>query len=321
MKNTFDRIDLNLLKALHALLEERSVTRAADRLFITQSAMSKALQRLRELFDDPLLVRCGAGLTATPLAENLLVPLRDIVVKVEACLALPIFDPALASGRIRIAAPEQFSFVAGPVLLHRLRVQAPSILIESQHLMDRYRDLLATGLLDFVVTREEDLGPDFSATQIYAARPMCWVRKGHALAAKAHVGLDDICAQQMVSLSSQHASQNFSPAIVAEVKAEIERQSLRSNVIFDTSHVVIAIDALIRFDALMFAPDFLDRLPFVGAMIEPISIAHIPVLNRLRTTLFLVQHKRTLQSPLHSWLVGEISESMALEPKTDAQPA
>jgi DNA-binding transcriptional LysR family regulator len=320
MKNMFDRIDLNLLKALHALLEERSVTRAADRLFITQSAMSKALQRLRELFDDALLVRCGAGLTATPLAENLLDPLRDIVVKVEACLALPTFDPALASGRIRIAVPEQFAFVTGPALLQRLRQQAPTILIESQHLMDRYRDLLATGQLDFVVTREEELGPDFSATQIYAARPMCWVRKGHPLAAKANVELADICALQIVSLSSQHASQNFSPKDVAEVRAEIERQSLRSNVIFDTSHVVIAIDALIRFDALMFAPDFLSRLPFVGTMIEPISISHIPVLNRLSSTLFLAQHKRTLQSPLHRWLVDAISESIAQKPETNAGP-
>ena len=65
------RIDLNLLVALQILLEEQSVTKAADRLFITQPAMSKTLQRLRELFDDPLFIRSGRGLVPTPRAVEL----------------------------------------------------------------------------------------------------------------------------------------------------------------------------------------------------------------------------------------------------------
>ncbi|HSF82215.1 MAG TPA: LysR family transcriptional regulator, partial [Anaerolineales bacterium] len=60
------RIDLNLLVALQVLIEEQSVTRAAERLYITQPAMSKTLQRLRELFDDPLFIRSGRGLIPTP---------------------------------------------------------------------------------------------------------------------------------------------------------------------------------------------------------------------------------------------------------------
>ena len=65
------RLDLNLLVALEAMLEERSVSRAAERLFITQSAMSKTLGRLRELFNDPLFVRKGAAMMPTPRAEQL----------------------------------------------------------------------------------------------------------------------------------------------------------------------------------------------------------------------------------------------------------
>ena len=65
------RVDLNLLVALQVLIEEQSVTRAAERLFITQPAMSKTLQRLRELFDDPLFIRSGRGLVPTPRAVEL----------------------------------------------------------------------------------------------------------------------------------------------------------------------------------------------------------------------------------------------------------
>ena len=63
------RLDLNLLVALEALLEERSVSKAAERLYITQSAMSKTLGRLRDLFDDQLFVRRGSGMVPTPRAE------------------------------------------------------------------------------------------------------------------------------------------------------------------------------------------------------------------------------------------------------------
>ena len=64
------RLDLNLLVALEALIEEGSVSKAAERLFITQSAMSKTLGRLRELFDDPLFIRRGSGMVPTPRAAH-----------------------------------------------------------------------------------------------------------------------------------------------------------------------------------------------------------------------------------------------------------
>ena len=64
------RLDLNLLVALEALIEEGSVSRAAERLYITQSAMSKTLGRLRELFDDPLFIRRGSGMVPTPRAAS-----------------------------------------------------------------------------------------------------------------------------------------------------------------------------------------------------------------------------------------------------------
>ncbi|UCH30124.1 MAG: LysR family transcriptional regulator, partial [Myxococcales bacterium] len=103
------RIDLNLLVALDALTRERSVTRAAERVGVTQSAMSHTLRRLRELFGDPLLVRGRGGMVLTPRAEALAVPLRSGLVSLARILAEPeAFAPERASRIFRIVSPDLF---------------------------------------------------------------------------------------------------------------------------------------------------------------------------------------------------------------------
>jgi len=93
----YQRIDLNLLAALDALLAERNVTRAAERMHMTQSAMSGVLSRLRDYFEDPLLVPVGRSMQLTPRAESLIQPVRDIILQVDATLGVkPDFKPAEA---------------------------------------------------------------------------------------------------------------------------------------------------------------------------------------------------------------------------------
>ena len=90
----FKRLDLNLLVALDHLLELQSVSVAADRMHMSQSAMSNALTRLRTYFDDPLLVQVGRKMVLTPRAESMRAPVRDILVRVEATIETdPVFRP------------------------------------------------------------------------------------------------------------------------------------------------------------------------------------------------------------------------------------
>ena len=92
------RLDLNLLVALEALLEERNVSLAAERLFITQSAMSKTLGRLRELFGDPLFVRKASRMIPTPRAEQLARELPQVLLAVQRMLRPTEFDPQTWEG-------------------------------------------------------------------------------------------------------------------------------------------------------------------------------------------------------------------------------
>src|ERR1700739_5157790 len=99
-------LDLNLLRALDALLDERSVTKAADRLALTQPAVSGALARLREIFDDPVFVRTQRGIVPTPRAMQIVGPLKQILGEVKTLLQPSTFEPSTAAFTISVAATD-----------------------------------------------------------------------------------------------------------------------------------------------------------------------------------------------------------------------
>src|SRR5262245_45365895 len=121
-------IDLNLLVHLEALLTERSVTRAAARVGIGQSAMSHNLARLRDLFGDELLTRSAKGMRLTPRAATLVEPVRTMLAQVEALVSRDQdFDPATAVRTFRFGLPDSMEILIMPALLARMREVAPGI--------------------------------------------------------------------------------------------------------------------------------------------------------------------------------------------------
>lgn len=146
------RTDLNLLIALDALLADRSVTGAAKRLHMTQSAMSGLLKRLREDFGDPLLVPLGRGMQLTPRAESLVQPVREILLRVDAALGLhPQFDPATSRRRFVIVASDYVSHVLLGDVLARIAPQAPHLGFDVRPVAGAARQLEQGGV-DFIVT-------------------------------------------------------------------------------------------------------------------------------------------------------------------------
>ncbi len=150
-------VDLNLLKVLDALITERNVTRAGERLGRSQPAISNALQRLRVLLGDDLLVRVPKGFILTPRAEAIREPLREAIALVEGCLAEESqFDPGSATGVFRLSTPDRLSLVVVPPLYARLRKLAPNMALQVQtadrqqalDLLDADRTDLAIGWLD-----------------------------------------------------------------------------------------------------------------------------------------------------------------------------
>jgi DNA-binding transcriptional LysR family regulator len=153
------RIDLNLLIHLDALLTERSVTRAAARVGIGQSAMSHNLARLRELFGDELLTRGSDGMRLTPRAVTLLEPVRTMLAQVEALVSPDqAFDPATVVRTFRFGLPDSMEILIMPALLARMREVAPGI-----HL--RLYNFDASRLFDDLDADEMDLAIGYGTLQ------------------------------------------------------------------------------------------------------------------------------------------------------------
>jgi len=120
--------DLNLLKALDALLSHRSVSRAASHMHLSQPAMSNALNRLREALNDPLLVRVGNRMEPTPRAMALAAPIQQaLAVLRQAMVESEPFDPATATGSIRLMATDYVAALLLPHLWREMRTRAPQV--------------------------------------------------------------------------------------------------------------------------------------------------------------------------------------------------
>lgn len=126
-------LDFNLLKVLDALVSERNVTRAGRRLGRSQPAVSNALQRLRVLLGDDLLVRGPGGFVLTPRAEAIRLPLRESITLIESCLAQqPPFDPSVSIDVLRLTLPDRLSIAVLPKLFARMQRVAPNMALQVQ---------------------------------------------------------------------------------------------------------------------------------------------------------------------------------------------
>lgn len=170
--------DLNLLRVLDVLLRERNVSRAAERLALSQPAVSNALNRLRDLLDDPLLVRVGRTMQPTPRALELEAPIRAALRQIEESLGEGSrFEPARSRQRFRIALTDYAEMLLMPRLLARLAEQAPGVRIDVQHLSPRLpAEALEKGEIDLALGRFEALPPRFAG--------VCWMSETLQLVAR-----------------------------------------------------------------------------------------------------------------------------------------
>ncbi len=145
-------LDLNLLRTLDVLIEERQVSRTAQRLGVSQPAISHALGRLRRHFGDPLLVRQGQEMVLTPRAAELAGPLRQVLAEIRQLTGPARFDPARAEGRLRIACTDYALAIIMPHVLAGLAHEAPGLSIAYSHISGNMFEQLESGFLDLCLS-------------------------------------------------------------------------------------------------------------------------------------------------------------------------
>jgi LysR family nod box-dependent transcriptional activator len=171
----FRNLDLNLLAALDVLLRLRNVSRAADEMFITQSAMSNALGRLRDYFDDPLLIQVGRGMELSPLASSLEQPLRDIIVRIEAAVLIaPTFDPAHSTRKVAMIVSDYSLQTIIPPFLRRVAAGAPGVHIDFKAQQNFPHLLLERGEADLLIAPSMLCSPNHPVEALFED-PICCV--------------------------------------------------------------------------------------------------------------------------------------------------
>ncbi|OAV62135.1 LysR family transcriptional regulator [Enteractinococcus helveticum] len=147
-------VDLNLLTSLHALLEEGSVTAAAQRVGLSQPAMSHALRRIRRLFDDEILIRRGSRNVLTPKALELIGPLRDVVHRTTQLLGGEPFRPEYSSRTLTIAMSSSVSYILGRSITHLLEQQAPRMKLRTVPIPQDHDTIFTTHGADVLLLAE-----------------------------------------------------------------------------------------------------------------------------------------------------------------------
>lgn len=175
-KNTALReFDLNLLISLQALLDERHISRAAEKVGLSQPGMSRAFQRLRCQFCDPLLIKGEGGYELTPKAKAIEAPLRRLIASIHDIYAPVDFDPAKATGEFRIAALDYEFIVLLPLLTENLRRIAPGLTIKALPFTNESFEPLIRGDVHLVLTAVEDVPEDLFRQQIFIETNTCMV--------------------------------------------------------------------------------------------------------------------------------------------------
>ena len=187
-------IDLNLLAVFDALFDERSVTRAAGRLSLTQPTVSGMLQRLRRVFSDDLFVRTSHGIVPTPRGEALAGPVKELLADAQRLLTAQAFDPESAEGTIRICASDYLQHAVITPLIAVLRRRAPrlKVLVAPRQELS-LAGLMARGEIDLYVCNREVAEPDLPFSHLYRDRYICVARRNHALKT-ARISLKELCA-------------------------------------------------------------------------------------------------------------------------------
>ncbi len=284
------QVDLNLLVALDALLEERNVTRAAGSLGISQPAASRALGRLRKLFSDTLLVDGPGGYILSARAEALRPVLRQTLAGIGGMLEASAFEPGTATGPVRLLMTDLHAAVLAPHLLSRLAEEAPGIDLHILPPGPAIMEMLANGEVDAVVGAIDDAPAGIHRRKLFEDRFVTLMRTGHPATAheltlEKYLGLDHM----VISITGT------GPAPVDEL---LSTMGLSRRVRVRVPNFFAAMEIAACSDLVMTLPASLARTA-VGAarfVVQP------PPIDPGSIALNLLWHARHQDAPRHTWL-------------------
>lgn len=271
-------------------MDERSVTRAAARLSLTQPAVSGMLNRLRDSFGDPLFARTSRGVAPTPRAEALIGSVKRVLAEIETMLKPEAFDPATAEFTVSIAATDYALRAVLVPFIAAMRPLAPKIRTAVHQVNEAtVQHRLERGELDLALLTPETAPSDLHARHLFDERYVCALRHDHPAGFSGELSLDQFCAldHAMVSL----AGGGFCGA----TDEALERIGRQRRVVLSVPSFVMLLDVLRESDLVALVPRRLVADSNWLSLIEP----PLPVSG---FTKIAAWHARTHEDPGHRWV-------------------
>jgi DNA-binding transcriptional LysR family regulator len=291
--------DLNLLIALNALLSEGSVSRAAERLGLSESAMSRTLARLREATGDELLVRAGRAMVPTPRALALRDRVTQLVEEASAVLqpAGPDLNLSTLQRMFTVRANDGFTEAFAHLLVARTAREAPGVRLRFAPKPDKDVRPLREGLIDLDVGVLGESGPEVRVQALYRDRFIAVVRKGHPLLADGEITPERYAACDHVVTSRRGR-------ITGPVDDALTAVGLTRNVAVIVPSFGAALSTAAATDMVALIPaSYFEHLRASAALRSfelPVSTDHI--------TISQMWHPRLDRDPGHRWLRGVVME-------------
>ncbi|TAK21990.1 MAG: LysR family transcriptional regulator [Myxococcaceae bacterium] len=288
------QLDLNLLRVFDVVHREGSLSRAAEVLSLTQSAVSHAVARLRRELDDPLFVREGSQMVATPLATRLAPAIRDALTALERALSgRRAFDPAVDLDRLTVAIPDELEAVVLPALRSRVTTAAPGLLVAGVRFdLERLQLELATRSVDVAVGVLHPGGPDVRRERLIDDA-LCVVAR------KRYRRLDSrkYLAAGHVAVSPRRDGPSIEDTA-------LEQASLRRRVVARCQRYETALRIVAESDLILTAPrHFADRL----ASVLGLHVLRTPVpLPAAQVDLYW--HRRSEDDPANRWIRAQVRQ-------------
>lgn len=288
-------MDLNLLVVLEALLDQRSVTKAAKQVRLSQPALSSALGRLRVTFGDPLFVRTAAGMLPTPRALELQPDLRLALASVRRVITPGVFDPSAAKVTFRIATGDYAELLLLAPLLEVLARRAPAASVSITPIAANPGSRLEDGSSDLVIAPFLQPSAHVEVDTLFDDGFVCALRRGHP-AARTRLTLNRFARLRHLLISPEGEGTAYVDHVLAQA-------GLSREVAARVPHFAVAEPLLARSDLIATLPSRL-----VANMTKASVVSVRPPFTTHRFTMKAAWHRRTLASPAHRWFRSIVVE-------------
>jgi DNA-binding transcriptional LysR family regulator len=195
-----------------------------------------------------------------------------------------------------------FALTTVPRLIEQLRREAPNLMLQSRNLLDQHTELLASGALDFAINLDHPYTKEFHAYRIGSGRPGVWLRRDHPLAEKPALDAKDLAELPAVRVYLPDMLESAREQAASELAAS----GIDNTPILETTQLLVGLEVLYRENAYMLGPNNLGDSSLANQLFTVRPLANEEDLENAGVELYLVQHQRTLNSPLHSWVREKI---------------